>query len=184
MTINIPDEMLDEIDKVADEMFCSRSVAVRFLYRQWLSDSTSPCIKVNHSASDEHPPDPARAPVHDDRKKKKEDLGSSECTERGIAVLLEQLPWFGAALAKTSSPAKFASQLLSGFPGVPVESELHRASGWLENHPTRRKKQLGAFLLSWMGNHGKGQQSMFPAKESTAQKQAKQQDYTPPEGWK
>jgi hypothetical protein len=127
------------------------------------------------------------APVHDDRKKK--NIRSSSCAERAVADLLEQLPWFGAKLAKTSSTVKFAAQLLAAFPDVPLETELHKASGWLENHPQRRKKQLGAFLLSWMGNAGKGpkgQQGLFSGngRKSTVEEQAKQQDYTPPEGWK
>ncbi len=181
-TMNIPTAMLDEIDAIAKQMFCSRSVAVRLLYGQVWSQSTSDCIKVNHLDITLHNPDHAprartRTRVRDVLHQRDLDL-REEGPEQAISGLLSTLDWYGAKLAKGTTPIKFASKLLEAFPGADIGAELHKASAWLGESPRRRKKHLGSFLLSWMGRVGKGPVYKQPIPHSECQ------DYTKrtPEG--
>jgi hypothetical protein len=100
-------------------------------------------------------PDPARAPVHDDRQTDRPSEDTSP--EQQIAELLHSLPWYGAKLPKDDTPEQRATTLLAANPKVDIAAELHRASEWLHDHPQRRKKQLGSFLASWMSRAGKPQ---------------------------
>lgn len=62
--MNIPQAMLDEIDAKAEEMFSTRSSAVRWLFRNKWSDSTPTCINLHQPASEcinQHTPTPTRA---------------------------------------------------------------------------------------------------------------------------
>lgn len=49
--MNIPADMLAEIDEAAEELFSSRSSAVRWLYRHKWSKSTSDCINLHQPES-------------------------------------------------------------------------------------------------------------------------------------
>ena len=75
------------------------------------------------------------------------------------AQLIRDLDWHGAKLPVSSNPLKLAERLVGTYPELGTDrvcQELHAASGWLEDHPTKTKKQLGSYLMKWMKNAVKG----------------------------
>jgi len=121
-------------------------------------------------------PGPARAPASDPIRDRDLDPSHAEDgPEQTISELITSLRWYGAKLAKDTTPDEFASNLLEAFPGADIGAELHKASAWLAQSPKRRKKYLGSFLLGWMGRIGK--EPGYKPKQSTVKKQAGQQDF-------
>jgi hypothetical protein len=109
-----------------------------------------PCPDLTRAGA--RTPDPEKK-EEDLRREEEEEEGSvrgEETSQRKIANLLEQLDWYGARLAKRVTPETFAGALLESYPEVNIVAELHHASTWLGDHPSRRKKRLGSFLMNWM----------------------------------
>jgi hypothetical protein len=141
-----------------------------------LAENPGAIQKVGTPGAQTTPDNPkvtARAPVRDDQQSI-ETISDEDGPEQAITGLLESLNWYGAKLANGTTPAEFAARLLEAFPGADIGAELHKASAWLGQSPKRRKKQLGSFLLGWMGRIGKGPQTTFKAPVP----QSEQQDYT------
>lgn len=181
VTINLPEEMIEEIDSVADDLFCSRSSAVRVLYRQWRSGSTSTRINLHQPDITSHPPDPAPAREPSTQvvvdQKTTTDGQNGRGTAAEIARLFVDLDWRAAVLPKRLTPEAYAEQLLEMFPDKNLVQQIRRAQIWhLDRKPSW--KRLAHSLNNWLAKptppwEKEGQQPLF--KQPTPQ--SEQQDY-------
>ena len=91
---------------------------------------------------------PKRTLVRDDV----EDVDPGPTIERGEDEVLDYLleTWPGL-LGKLETLPRWLSTSRSAFPGVDLLAEARRAAVWEQSQPSRRKRQIRAFLTRWWG---------------------------------
>ena len=164
--MNIPADMLAEIDAAAEELFSSRSSAVRWLYRHKWSKSTSGCTDVHQSDITLHQPaqsspDPAPAPApaqapareHSPREKESERVRGDELADHWKTV---------EPFCLLPAPATTLAAMRRAYPGRDLEAETAKIELWWMERPApkgkKRKKGerwfvsgIQAGIRGWLG---------------------------------
>jgi hypothetical protein len=176
VSIEIPADILAELDETANEVFASRSAALRIHWKRYMELRTkeNTIDTVVHGSArvrtGPHTPDPARSSVSE--------LVSSDIN--GLLAIWESTEPF--SLLK--SPSATLAMMQMAFPKADIAAKTAEIAMWWGERdyaPEGRKRKsderwgikgIQAGIRGWMGR--KGQQSLF--KPPTPQ--SKQQDYS------